>query len=752
MADDPLHEGRASRTANRVALRLASWFALVGVAWVALTDVVLVGAFEHRWSETWPRSVNRGAFVLASTAVVFLLVRLHARRQTRSAVALRGSEERFRTLVERVPGIVYLNEVDPADPKTTRCVYVGPQLRELLGYDPDEWIADVDLWLEVVHPEDRERVAAINDGADDTGELKFEYRAIARDGRTVWIHDEAVPIAAADGRPGYWLGVMVDITPQRAADAALRELTESLRGVFVASPLAIMVLAPGGTVRHWNPAAERMFGWTADEVIGRPLPYVPQDKQEEFARLRARVIDGEAFSGVEVTRVRKDGSPIEVSLSTAPSYDGDGNVEGIVAVIEDITDRKRAEAERRRAIESQLRLATRLEALHEIDRNVLLAGSVEEMVGRSLDHLRRLVGCDRAAVGSLDPLSGRFSYGGESSNDLDSPFGDAEISDRNTRSMLAREVLSIPDVETVRMPTPFTGKALAAGIRSVLSVALLAEGEQLGNLILSSRRPNAFDEEAEDIAKEVASQLAIAMRQARLREELGDRVGQLERLAEERRQLLHRIVRAQEEERERVALELHDGLGQVLTSVSLFASDLERDIADEAKPRAARVNALIRQAIGDSRRLVWSLRPPELERLGLVPALRRLAEDASVGGEAVVDLHEEIGDLRLIPETEAVVYRVVQEALNNAQKHARASAISIVLRRAGARLSTLIEDNGRGFDPAAIARGQGIGLIGMRERAELVDGVLVIESRDGSGTRIRLDVPVTVPSERVDAS
>lgn len=205
--------------------------------------------------------------------------------------------------------------------------------------------------------------------------------------------------------------------------------------------------------------------------------------------------------------------------------------------------------------------------------------------------------------------------------------------------------------------------------------------------------------------------------------------------------MLHRIVRAQEEERERVALELHDGLGQLLTSISLFASDLELEVPPGARPRAVRVTELVRRAIADSRQLVWSLRPPELERLGLVPAVRRLAEEVSVP-DVLVDLHEEIGELRLPPESEAVVYRVVQEAVHNAQKHARAAAISIVMRRNDGMLTTLVEDNGKGFDPALIQPGRGLGLIGMRERAELVEGRLVVESAAGAGTRVRLEVPI----------
>jgi signal transduction histidine kinase len=323
----------------------------------------------------------------------------------------------------------------------------------------------------------------------------------------------------------------------------------------------------------------------------------------------------------------------------------------------------------------------------------------------------------------------------------DVPPGPSDVSEHE---LLSGETRLIRDLEDTDEEGPFVTAARELGFRSLLSISLFAEEGQFGALVLSAIAPDAFDDEAVDIAGEVGSELAVAIRQTRLREALGERAGQLERLAEERQQMLHRIVRAQEEERERVALELHDGLGQVLTSISLFASELEDAVPLEARPRAVRVNELIRRAIVDSRRLVWSLRPPELERLGLVPALRRLAEEVCTP-DVTVDLHEDIGSLRLAQETEAVVYRVVQEAVHNAQKHASSSAISIVLHRYDGTVSAFIEDNGCGFDLKEVPTGRGLGLVGMRERAELVDGHLVIESAVDAGTRIRLEVPIEIP-------
>lgn len=221
----------------------------------------------------------------------------------------------------------------------------------------------------------------------------------------------------------------------------------------------------------------------------------------------------------------------------------------------------------------------------------------------------------------------------------------------------------------------------------------------------------------------------------------------LGRLAEERLRLARRLVRAQEEERQRVALEIHDGIGQILTSVSLFASDLDQVVPEEHRERVARVLELIQRAIAESRALVWSLRPPDLERLGLVPAIEHLAENLRGRGEATIHVLDETGGRRVPEEVETVAFRIVQEALNNAVKHAKASQISVIVGTRDGRLSVVVEDDGRGFDVEQVDHAElelagGFGLRGMRERAELIGGVLAIDSTKGVGTTIRLEVPV----------
>ncbi|HLL71934.1 MAG TPA: PAS domain S-box protein [Pyrinomonadaceae bacterium] len=144
----------------------------------------------------------------------------------------------------------------------------------------------------------------------------------------------------------------------QAALASLRESNQTLEAIIHASPLAIITLDPEGIVKMWNSAAERIYGWSEEEVLGRPLPTVPLDRQEEMRQNHHRALQGTDFKAYETERLRKDGTQISVSISTAPLRDSEGELKGVVALVEDITERKRAEREKSRLaaeVESQQR-------------------------------------------------------------------------------------------------------------------------------------------------------------------------------------------------------------------------------------------------------------------------------------------------------------------------------------------------------------------------------------------------------------
>jgi PAS domain S-box-containing protein len=216
------------------------------------------------------------------------------------------------------------------------------------------------------------------------------------------------------------------------------------------------------------------------------------------------------------------------------------------------------------------------------------------------------------------------------------------------------------------------------------------------------------------------------------------------RAHEERQILLERVVEAHAEERVRLARELHDGLGQLLTSASLYATSIEEQAPEALVASLATLRGQLGEALAATRTLVWRLRPAEIDERGVAGAVVTLVEKIRQRHHVQVDVH--IGGLqeRLPAQTESAIYRVVQEAVTNAVKHADPQTISILITRRRSAIVALIEDDGAGFVlQSVVARDDlsGFGIVGMRERAVSVGGRLVIESRPGNGTMVRLEVP-----------
>ena len=229
-----------------------------------------------------------------------------------------------------------------------------------------------------------------------------------------------------------------------------------------------------------------------------------------------------------------------------------------------------------------------------------------------------------------------------------------------------------------------------------------------------------------------------------LEERVLERTQQLEGLSVQRQQLLEQLVTATEEERQRIARELHDELGQHITALRMSLSQPQ----GEALPRMQTIVQRLDETID---RLTLELRPPVLDHLGLHGAITSLVDayGSASGLRVAVHLPAVEGE-RFSSKIETTLYRVVQEALTNVLKHAAASTVSVILEREGDSLRLIVEDDGRGFDADSALTGTAMrgrfGLLGMRERLSLVDGSLAIESEQGSGTTIYVRVPLSEPS------
>jgi signal transduction histidine kinase len=276
------------------------------------------------------------------------------------------------------------------------------------------------------------------------------------------------------------------------------------------------------------------------------------------------------------------------------------------------------------------------------------------------------------------------------------------------------------------------------GLRSILCVPLKRQERVSGVLYVDSRvQTGVFLPADLDLLASIAASAAIAIENARLHQE---------RLAIMRQQLI-RVTAAQEEERQRIARELHDGVGPALASMSHRLRAV-RELLDDQQPLPAAAAAEIEELAGlaadyvrDIRRLIYDLRPAALDELGLVPALRDYLLRRQREQALDIGLRAAEGE-RLPAPVEIALFRIVQEAVNNAVKHAQAGTVQVSLARETAGVRLRIADDGLGFDPQAPRPSKHVGLWSMRERVEQLGGDFEVTSAPGQGTTLTAWVPL----------
>jgi signal transduction histidine kinase len=272
--------------------------------------------------------------------------------------------------------------------------------------------------------------------------------------------------------------------------------------------------------------------------------------------------------------------------------------------------------------------------------------------------------------------------------------------------------------------------------RSILCVPLKSKGRVIGALEAINKE-YGFSQDDLRLLNALVAPVSTAIENARLFEQV--RVGR-----EQLQTLSRRLVEMQEAERAHVARELHDETGQALSSILLNLGLLEQeaDQPDTVITHTAEMITIVDDMLENLHRLAMNLRPATLDHLGLVPALEQYIEtfnqqyNTRAQFEAVG-----LGKERLPPEMETALYRIVQESLTNVVRHAQATQVDVLVKQRGDQVVTIIEDNGIGFDLETAMQTSRLGLLGMRERAEMLNGKLVIESTPGSGTTLLVEVP-----------
>ena len=252
---------------------------------------------------------------------------------------LQQAEERFRSLVERMPAVTYMQEIGGPDV----AVYMSPQIEVLTGYTPED-CKDPDLRFRMVHPEDRGWVMSEDDQEGEPGEVfATEYRIVHRDGHTVWVRNEAVMLEEPGGTR-YWQGFMIDITERKQAEQALRQEEERYRRLIETVQEGLAYIAPeGGVVTYCNQAYAEILGLSPEEMTGRSFfDFLDKGEKEKAREQRTLRLEG-VSSAYELTVTAADGTVKVVSATGSPIFQPDGSYAGAVQTIVDTTERKRYE-------------------------------------------------------------------------------------------------------------------------------------------------------------------------------------------------------------------------------------------------------------------------------------------------------------------------------------------------------------------------------------------------------------------------
>lgn len=468
----------------------------------------------------------------------------------------RRVESEYRSLVDRLPAIVYVAEPGIGAPWH----YVSPRIETTLGFTPEEWRADPMIWYRQLHPDDRDRVMAEEGGSlGDGSTFVSEHRMIARDGRTVWVRDEAEFVPAIVGRPGVLRGLMYDITERKQMEEELREFAERLRLVTQATNDAMWDWDLIGEDHWWNDRFDTLWGHDS----AREPPSI------------------EAWAA----------------------------------------------------------------KLHPDDRE------------------RVVLGFMAAAYGDADEWSDEYRF----------IRPDGSVGYVFDRGLVLRD---------------------AQGDRARIMGVMLDVTERRG-------------------------------------------------AEEERRQLLAHQLTAQEDERRRIAQDIHDDSIQAMTAVGIRLATLAQKITDEETAESlARVERSVEAAITRLRHLMFQLRPRVLDEEGLAPTLRILLAQIAEDEGLVYRLEDNLGE-EPPQEARAILYRIAQEALLNARKHARGTAVEVTIGDRDQGYFVRVRDEGPGFPVRALTVSPAghMGLSSMRERAEMAGGWWRIDSAPGCGTTVECWIP-----------
>ena len=727
-------------THSRAPVRITLLYVALAALWFGLSDLLYSSQTDFP-PQLWPMQIGRNlAYVAISAAALYLVLR----REFQSRAA--AEAQLINILATAADAIITIGE-------TQRIQWFNQAAEQLFGYRAAEIIGQpIDRLLPIEAREvHRLHIAQFALTPDLSRPMSHQREVMGqRQDGSRFMAEAGISKLHQHGRSSFTV-IIRDVTAQQRAEAALLDSEARYRSIIDVMEEGVVFQDADGHISTCNASAERILGLSLDQLAGRTsldprwhtlhedgTPF-PGSDHPAMVTLRT----GQPQSNVTMGVGKPDGALTWITISAQPLFHaGDDRPYAVVVTFGDITERKRAEqalqlAETyyRTRLEERVAQRTReLASLLDISHRLSTTLELKPLLGLILDQVQSIIAYDFGLIFAVN-VSGGETVAYAMRRDGPSP----PIVDRRPLGIdQLRPILeagttpiNVPDVTGdspqaqlfQRTVAACLGEA-AASIRAWLWTPLVVNDRLIGGLSLAHSAPQRYAENQVGLLTTIANQAAIAIENARL-------YGEARELAAL-------------QERQRLARELHDSVTQQLFSASLIAEVLpqlyEQD-QTEGREYLDDVRRLTRGALAEMRALLMELRPAALHEAALSELVRQLAE-AFTGHTRVPVQFDLEGEPAPPAEVKIALYRIVQEALNNIAKHAKARRVIVQLRGDRQALELQIADDGHGFDRAQV-RSDRLGLTIMRERAQAIGAALSIESEPDRGTTIRLIWPTT---------
>jgi len=641
-------------------------------------------------------------------------------KRKRAEEALRDSEEKWKAAFEWNPTMYFM--VD----RTGTTLSVNAFGADQIGYKPSELIGQP--VLNIFYELDRDQVRKdIDNCFQNLGStMRWEARKVRKDGTVIWVRETANALLLKN-RP-VLLVVCEDITDRKRAEDAARRSEKQLRDVFETIPAMAWSAFPDGSVDFMNRAWYDYTGLSTDKAMGRKSLDIihPNDQARTRAEWDSALKNGQPLD-TEVRLRRADGKYRSWFIRNVPLRDEHGNIVKWYGTAIDIEDRKRTE-EALRASEQLAR--SHVEVMMRSLDVLATEAAPEKLIAEMLRTIGQRLHARNVLLWLRDPQDDSLHLRLVIEDDRqvaphqDHPFvKDPHSWKRNLpfqEMFFTKAPVVCDDLEQdSRIGAELREYMMKRGRKRFLAIPMFVLGEVRGFIGIQHSEQGSYRAEEVELAQALAHHVMIATHEAEL--------------SEQRR---HAVIL---EERTRMARDIHDTLAQGFTGVIVQLDTAVEALRDEEPEAAAkhirRARELARESLTEARRSVHALRPQALEKAEFADALRAIITNTTAGTALRSDFQVKGDPRKLQPSVEENLLHIGQEALTNALRHARATKFQAMLCFDSEAVRLELRDNGKGFI-IDNANGGGIGLIGMKERAEHIGATLAITSKPGAGTTI----------------